>query len=185
MQFSPESSVVYFSPQMIYISVLNPHVFLSLFREQQTRKDLNIVTGFQLLDGKHHLFILEGLRDQAVKHIWESITKPKEGIIMNHIVSLWHIEWGIQWCYILVIPECLCVSIGGRDTHLIHISSFWKESSNHNPLFWSIWGTSQPQICTEVEYIYCQSSDLDIDAFISFLELSARYIWYHWSCNQK
>ena len=48
-------------------------------REQQTRKDLNIVTGFQLLDGRHHLFILEGLRDEAVKHIWESVTKPKEG----------------------------------------------------------------------------------------------------------
>ena len=53
------------------------------------------MTGFQLLDGRHHLFILEGLRDEAVKHIWESVTKPKEGnniwyCICCHRVTMCH-----------------------------------------------------------------------------------------------
>jgi len=51
------------------------------FSEQQKRKDLDIVTGFQLLDGKNHVFVLEGLQDGGIQKIWDSISKPKEGLI--------------------------------------------------------------------------------------------------------
>lgn len=51
----------------------------TFYSEQQTRKDLDIVTGFQLLDGKHHLFILEGLANGAIQMVWGKMGKPKQG----------------------------------------------------------------------------------------------------------
>lgn len=38
----------------------------------QERPDLDVLTGFHLLDGKIHLLILEGLADQGLKRLWES-----------------------------------------------------------------------------------------------------------------
>ncbi|XP_016053441.1 PREDICTED: uncharacterized protein KIAA1257 homolog [Miniopterus natalensis] len=38
----------------------------------QERQDLDVLTGFHLLDGKTHLLILEGLADQGLKRLWES-----------------------------------------------------------------------------------------------------------------
>ncbi|KAM5309310.1 uncharacterized protein CFAP92 isoform 2-T2 [Glossophaga mutica] len=37
----------------------------------QERQDLDVLTGFHLLDGKIHLLILEGLADQGLKRLWE------------------------------------------------------------------------------------------------------------------
>ena len=44
---------------------------------QQDSRTLDIVTGFQVLDGIMHLFVLEGLRDYGVKEIWESLPQPE------------------------------------------------------------------------------------------------------------
>ena len=44
---------------------------------QQESRTLDIVTGFQVLDGIMHLFVLEGLRDYGVKEIWESLPQPE------------------------------------------------------------------------------------------------------------
>ncbi|XP_045058506.2 uncharacterized protein CFAP92 isoform X2 [Desmodus rotundus] len=38
----------------------------------QERQDLDVLTGFHLLDGKIHLLILEGIADQGLKRLWES-----------------------------------------------------------------------------------------------------------------
>ncbi|XP_022262034.1 uncharacterized protein CFAP92 isoform X14 [Canis lupus baileyi] len=38
----------------------------------QERQDLDVLTGFHLLDGKIHLLILEGLADQGLKRLWDS-----------------------------------------------------------------------------------------------------------------
>ena len=47
-------------------------------RDQQTSSELDIVTGFQVLDGTMHLFVLEGLKTKSIKHIWESLPKPEK-----------------------------------------------------------------------------------------------------------
>ena len=37
----------------------------------QERQDLDVLTGFHLLDGRVHLLILEGLAEQGLKQLWE------------------------------------------------------------------------------------------------------------------
>ncbi|KAK2492992.1 hypothetical protein MC885_016654, partial [Smutsia gigantea] len=37
----------------------------------QERQDLDLLTGFHLLDGKIHLLVLEGLADQGLKRLWD------------------------------------------------------------------------------------------------------------------
>lgn len=43
---------------------------------ERDNKDLNALTGFYLLDQALHIFILEGLKDEAIKTLWE--TAPVE-----------------------------------------------------------------------------------------------------------
>ncbi|KAF6094486.1 hypothetical protein HJG60_007225 [Phyllostomus discolor] len=49
----------------------------------QERQDLDVLTGFHMLDGKIHLLILEGIADQGLKRLWEShqsrISKSQHG----------------------------------------------------------------------------------------------------------
>ncbi|XP_064632936.1 uncharacterized protein LOC135491169 isoform X2 [Lineus longissimus] len=52
-----------------------------LSREQQASRALDIVTGFQVMDGIRHVFILEGLREGAIRLIWESLPKPENSDI--------------------------------------------------------------------------------------------------------
>ena len=51
---------------------------LYFYRLQQESRTLDIVTGFQVLDGVMHLFVLEGLRDYGVKEIWETLPQPED-----------------------------------------------------------------------------------------------------------
>lgn len=55
--------------------IQNIQQVLSAFRVRvkiQEQQNLNILTGFHLLDGKIHLFILEGLADHGLRQLWES-----------------------------------------------------------------------------------------------------------------
>lgn len=48
---------------------------LSAFRVRvriQERQNLDVLTGFHLLDGKIHLFILEGLAEHGLRRLWDS-----------------------------------------------------------------------------------------------------------------
>jgi hypothetical protein len=47
------------------------------YREQQRSRELDILTGFQLMDGDKHIFVLEGLRDQAIIAVWENVPAPE------------------------------------------------------------------------------------------------------------
>ena len=55
--------------------IRNIQQILSAFKMRvkiQERPDLDVLTGFHLLDGKLHLLILEGLADQGLKRLWDS-----------------------------------------------------------------------------------------------------------------
>ncbi|XP_052781235.1 uncharacterized protein LOC128217855 isoform X2 [Mya arenaria] len=53
---------------------------------QQQSRTLDIVTGFQVLDGEMHLFVLEGLREGAVKEVWEALPQPEN----SDVTVLYH-----------------------------------------------------------------------------------------------
>jgi len=58
------------------------------FSMQQQSRTLDIITGFQVLDGHMHLFVLEGLRDGAVKEVWESQPQPENsGNYITHCIG--------------------------------------------------------------------------------------------------
>ncbi|CAF0762637.1 unnamed protein product [Didymodactylos carnosus] len=44
---------------------------------QRKSLDLNIITGFHLFDDEHHIFVLEGLRDKGIEHLYEQLSKSE------------------------------------------------------------------------------------------------------------
>lgn len=56
---------------------------------QQQSRTLDIITGFQVLDGSQHLFVLEGLRDKAIKEVWETLPQPENsGLKFSVMISM-------------------------------------------------------------------------------------------------
>ena len=51
---------------------------LSLCRDQPKSKTLGIITGFQVLDGQYHMFVLEGLATEGIKKLWDKLPRPQE-----------------------------------------------------------------------------------------------------------
>lgn len=50
---------------------------LECYRAQQKSRDLDIMTGFQVMDGDKHVFVLEGLKDRAISYVWETVPAPE------------------------------------------------------------------------------------------------------------
>ncbi|PIK33636.1 hypothetical protein BSL78_29553, partial [Apostichopus japonicus] len=73
------------------LDVLPDHIIqaaLSTYKLSETQQDsktLNIVTGFQIMDGEKHIFVLEGLRDEAIQMLWETLPRAKkqDGVIFE------------------------------------------------------------------------------------------------------
>nr|KAG5711366.1 hypothetical protein BaRGS_006063 [Batillaria attramentaria] len=61
-------------PQHVIEAALSTY---KLSIEQQLSGTLDIVTGFHVLDGEKHIFVLEGLRDEAVRRLWEELPRPE------------------------------------------------------------------------------------------------------------
>ena len=51
---------------------------LSVRRDQRKSKTLDIITGFQVLDGQYHVFVLEGLANEGIKKLWDKLPRPQE-----------------------------------------------------------------------------------------------------------
>ena len=51
--------------------------------EQQKSRSLNIITGFQVMDGLIHIFVLEGLKEHAVRIMWDSLPKPENSGMLS------------------------------------------------------------------------------------------------------
>ena len=49
-----------------------------IFRDQRKNKTLDIITGFQVLDGQYHMFVLEGLADKGIRRLWQNLPRPQE-----------------------------------------------------------------------------------------------------------
>lgn len=62
-------------PQHVIEAALSTY---KLSKEQRINKKLDIITGFQVLDGQYHIFVLEGLTEKGVRRLWEKLPRPQE-----------------------------------------------------------------------------------------------------------
>ncbi|KAL5013481.1 hypothetical protein ScPMuIL_007751 [Solemya velum] len=70
-------------PQHVIDAALSTY---KLSIEQQTSKDLDIVTGFQVMDGTMHMFVLEGLRARCIHDLWQALPQPEN----SHVKVLYN-----------------------------------------------------------------------------------------------
>ncbi|KAL9960808.1 hypothetical protein ACROYT_G034311 [Oculina patagonica] len=62
-------------PQHVIEAALSTY---KLSKDQRKNKKLDIITGFQVLDGQYHVFVLEGLGAKGIKRLWEKLPRPQE-----------------------------------------------------------------------------------------------------------
>ncbi|XP_078309610.1 uncharacterized protein FLJ43738-like [Crassostrea virginica] len=92
-----EALVTEINAKALQLDDMPPHVIsaaLSTYKlslEQQKSRDLDIMTGFQVMDGDKHVFVLEGLRDRAISYVWENVPAPENSDIKKLRVLLHHI----------------------------------------------------------------------------------------------
>ena len=60
-----------------------PHVLLHVLpfyrhSEQSQSNELDILTGFHIMDHTMHIFVLEGIRHSGIKSLFEALPTPKE-----------------------------------------------------------------------------------------------------------
>ncbi|KAK3536659.1 hypothetical protein QTP86_015455, partial [Hemibagrus guttatus] len=67
--------------------ILQGHIMDAVEREN---KYLNALTGFHFLDKALHLFIVEGLKDEAIKKLWETVSIKLMEDIEKHVTVLYN-----------------------------------------------------------------------------------------------
>ncbi|XP_036416048.1 uncharacterized protein FLJ43738 [Colossoma macropomum] len=58
--------------------------------KEKANKNLNVLTGFHILDKSLHLFVLEGLKGQAIKQLWETLPIKLEDDVEKQITVLYN-----------------------------------------------------------------------------------------------
>ncbi|KAB5537023.1 hypothetical protein PHYPO_G00114050 [Pangasianodon hypophthalmus] len=67
--------------------ILQGHIMDATERE---KKYLNALTGFHFLDNALHLFVLEGLKDEAIKKLWETVPIKWVEDVEKHVTVLYN-----------------------------------------------------------------------------------------------
>ncbi|XP_073732201.1 uncharacterized protein cfap92 isoform X2 [Misgurnus anguillicaudatus] len=67
--------------------VLSGHKMSAKDRENKTR---NVLTGFHIMDKALHLFVLEGLKDQAIKRLWKQVPMKLNGDEEDQVTVLYN-----------------------------------------------------------------------------------------------
>ncbi|KAG5274796.1 hypothetical protein AALO_G00140210 [Alosa alosa] len=58
--------------------------------QEMESRELDFLTGFHLLDKNMHLFVIEGLKDGAIRRLWEMSSTKSDGIDWRQITTLYN-----------------------------------------------------------------------------------------------
>ncbi|CAL1542846.1 unnamed protein product [Lymnaea stagnalis] len=87
MLHNVQTLVMSFNAKALDLDSMPQHVIdaaLSTYKlsvVQQDSLDLDIITGFHVLDGERHIFVLEGLKDGAITTLWEALPQQEDSDI--------------------------------------------------------------------------------------------------------
>ncbi|XP_056591395.1 uncharacterized protein cfap92 isoform X1 [Triplophysa dalaica] len=142
-------------PEETLERVLSGHKMSAKDRENKIR---NVLTGFHMMDKARHLFVLEGLQDQAVKRLWTQVPMKLDGDEEEQVTVLYNsdlsfserlydtLDVGLSPIYLLkpletimgepllfirnMVP-CGCLEAIKRISHLCHTKKL-SEAVHHN-----------------------------------------------------
>ncbi|KAI4875080.1 hypothetical protein NFI96_033378, partial [Prochilodus magdalenae] len=58
--------------------------------KERSNRNLNVLTGFHMLDKSLHLFVLEGLKEQAIRQLWETGPQKLDKAVEEQVIVLYN-----------------------------------------------------------------------------------------------